>query len=163
MTKILFVFALLLGALSPMEAQTQTQTDRAEQIAERKADRQARIDAAAKARRERLQQSRTVVRRSSNRGRSYSSNRGETIVAQSMDQQAATKIAEAAAPTSILPDKGMECLERSAQILDPKDAKEYCALLVKEESGRSKKVANEAADSTKNNKPVVLSTGGYRY
>lgn len=51
----------------------------------------------------------------------------------------------------------LACLERATAVMrDADKAAAYCQKIFKEESGRSKKVANEAADATKSSQPMVL-------
>ena len=72
----------------------------------------------------------------------------------------AVRIADAAQPTILLMEAAMKCAESK-----DKDTRKFCLRLVELEVNRGAKVANEAADATKNNwpKPVVVSPYGYGY
>lgn len=69
------------------------------------------------------------------------------------DNLAAVRIADAAQPTVLLMEAAMKCAESR-----DKDTRKFCLELVKLEMKRGNKVANEAADATKNNwpRPIVV-------
>lgn len=80
------------------------------------------------------------------------------------NQDAATKIAGSVEPSEILIKEGTDCLTEAAKVLEAKEAAKYCLELRKLEVKRATKLANEAADATKNNwpRPTVINNGwGY--
>lgn len=77
------------------------------------------------------------------------------------NQAAATRIADAAQQTNILVDP-VDCLERAANVFgSPSKAASYCDKIYKQGGKIVTKVANEAADATKNSRPVVVAPSGY--
>jgi len=73
-------------------------------------------------------------------------------------ERAATKIAEAAQPTTLLIDATVKCAA-----LGDKDSRKFCLKLLELEVKRGTKVANEAADATQKNRwsPVIAPYGYY--
>lgn len=82
-------------------------------------------------------------------------------------EKAATRIADAAQPTTTLFADVATCLSAATAVLPSKDAAKFCLEARKLEVKRGTKVANEAADATKNNwpkpSPVYAGYGGWGY
>src|SRR3989344_6492857 len=73
------------------------------------------------------------------------------------------ELAKVATPSPVMVDDAAVCLTAAAKVFEKaKDAAKYCLDARRLEADRSKKVANEAADATKNNwpKPPVVSPYG---
>lgn len=66
---------------------------------------------------------------------------------------AATRIADAAQPSTVLLSGETTCLTEAAKILKPKDAAKFCLATREQEVKRETKLANEAADASKNSRP----------
>lgn len=79
-------------------------------------------------------------------------------------QAGSVEIAKAVPPTDVLTAGAVDCLKESKQVLTADKAAEFCLKVMKAETDRAKRIANEAADATKASRPIILSRryrGGY--